>query len=150
MLDQIKAIDWTRDNIANFGGDPDNITIFGQSAGAMSVRNLLCSPMTKGKIAKAIIQSGGAISPDGNDGMGAASLSDYEQLGKILTGELSLDEMRSMNYQKLQEVIGHFAAAHNIPFLMLQPNIDGKVLEGGLAACIDKDFVPHIPTSFEK
>ena len=128
MLDQIKALDWTRDNIANFGGDPDNITVFGQSAGAMSVRNLLCSPLTKGKIAKAIIQSGGAISPDGNDGMGAASLSDYEQLGKTLMGDLSLDEMRRMNYQQLQEVISRFATAHNMPFLMLQPNVDGKVL----------------------
>ena len=136
MLDQIKA---------NFGGDPDNITVFGQSAGAMSVRNLLCSPLTKGKIAKAIIQSGGAISPDGNDGMEAASLAQYEQLGKTLMGDLSLDEMRSMSYQELQEVIGHYAAANNMPFLMLQPNVDGKVLEGGLAACIDKDFVPHIP-----
>ena len=145
MLDQIKALDWTRDNIANFGGDPDNITVFGQSAGAMSVRNLLCSPLTKGKIAKAIIQSGGAISPDGNDGMGAASLSDYEQLGKTLMGDLSLDEMRGMDYQQLQEVISRFATAHNMPFLMLQPNVDGKVLVGGLADCIEKDFVPHIP-----
>ena len=145
MLDQIKALDWTRENIANFGGDPDNITVFGQSAGAMSVRNLLCSPLTKGKIAKAIIQSGGAISPDGNDGMEAASLAQYEQLGKTLMGDLSLDKMRSMSYQELQEVIGHYAAANNMPFLMLQPNVDGKVLEGGLAACIDKDFVPHIP-----
>jgi len=144
MLDQIKALDWARENIANFGGDPDNITVFGQSAGAMSVRNLLCSPMTKGKIAKAIIQSGGAISPDGNDSRVAATLSDYEQLGNAIVGDKSLEEMRKMSYLELQAVIMRYCT-ENRTFLMLQPNVDGKVLEGNLATCIENDFVPHIP-----
>ena len=60
MFDQMAALCWVRDNIAAFGGDPDNVTIFGQSAGAVSCRMLMTSPLTKGKglFRRAIIQSG--------------------------------------------------------------------------------------------
>ena len=61
ILDQIAALKWVHDNIAAFGGDPDNITIFGQSAGAGSVKTLVNSPLTEGLISKAIIQSGGGV-----------------------------------------------------------------------------------------
>ena len=62
ILDQVAALNWVHDNIAQFGGDPDNITIFGQSAGAGSVRTLVTSPLTGNLIKKAIIQSGGGVS----------------------------------------------------------------------------------------
>ena len=77
ILDQIKALEWIRKNIAEFGGDPSNVTIFGQSAGGMSVRTLLISPLAKGLFAKAIIQSGG--------GMG------LDQIGSILTSAPQVD-----------------------------------------------------------
>ena len=64
-LDQKAGIDWVRRNIANFGGDPDNITIFGQSAGGGSVLTHLNSPMAKGAFQKAIVQSGGGIDVKG-------------------------------------------------------------------------------------
>jgi para-nitrobenzyl esterase len=64
-LDQKAGIDWVRHNIANFGGDPNNITIFGQSAGGGSVLAHLNSPMAKGAFEKAIIQSGGGINIKG-------------------------------------------------------------------------------------
>ncbi|OOQ91345.1 cholinesterase [Penicillium brasilianum] len=57
LADQITALDWVRRNIQDFGGDPDQITIFGQSAGAGSVRALLASPKARGKFAAAIMQS---------------------------------------------------------------------------------------------
>jgi para-nitrobenzyl esterase len=59
LLDQIAALEWVRENISGFGGDPDNITIFGESAGGWSVCNMLVSPLAKGLFHKAIIQSGG-------------------------------------------------------------------------------------------
>lgn len=59
ILDQIESLKWIKKNIAQFGGDPDNVTIFGQSAGAGSVKTLCESPLTKGLFNRAIIMSGG-------------------------------------------------------------------------------------------
>jgi para-nitrobenzyl esterase len=58
LLDQIAALEWVRENIAAFGGDPDNVTIFGESAGAMSVTTLLAMPRAAGLFRRAIPQSG--------------------------------------------------------------------------------------------
>ncbi len=62
ILDQIESLKWIKKNIAQFGGDPDNVTIFGQSAGAGSVKTLCESPLAKDLFKKAIIMSGGGMS----------------------------------------------------------------------------------------
>ena len=61
LYDQLCAIDWVRHNISAFGGDPDNITIMGQSAGAMSVQQHCLSPLARGKFQKAVMCSGGGV-----------------------------------------------------------------------------------------
>jgi para-nitrobenzyl esterase len=60
LLDMVKALEWTRDNVSLFGGDPENVTIFGESAGGFAVASLLALPSAKGLFHKAITQSGAA------------------------------------------------------------------------------------------
>ena len=63
LYDQIIALQWTKQFISDFGGDPDQITIFGESAGGLSVCSLLVSPLTKHMFQRAIVQSGSCIGP---------------------------------------------------------------------------------------
>lgn len=63
LLDKISALNWVRDNIAQFGGDPDNVTVFGQSAGSQSVCSLMTSPLAEGLFHKAIGQSAACVGP---------------------------------------------------------------------------------------
>jgi para-nitrobenzyl esterase len=62
LLDMVAALEWVKANIKNFGGDPGNVTIFGESAGSFAVSTLMASPMAQGLFAKAIGESGGAFS----------------------------------------------------------------------------------------
>ena len=59
LLDSIQALKWVRENIENFGGDPDNITVFGESAGGVQTCNILASPLAENMFHRAIIESGG-------------------------------------------------------------------------------------------
>ena len=102
LLDQIAALHWIRDNISAFGGDPSNVTIFGQSAGGISVSMLCASPLAKGLFKHAISQSGGSFSPcreDSYPGENMKSLEMAESDGLRYARELganSLTELRSL------------------------------------------------------
>ncbi|MGX8708497.1 MAG: carboxylesterase/lipase family protein, partial [Bacteroidales bacterium] len=129
-MDQIAALRWIRDNIAGFGGDPDNITVLGQSAGAMSVKNLLISPLSRDMMAKAIIQSGGGVglrnlSPDN-----AVTQARYDSLGKDVmdvSGLKSLDAMRATSVETVFEAANEYLAAGK-GWVMFSPHLDGIVL----------------------
>lgn len=80
-MDQISALRWVQANIADFGGDPANVTIIGESAGGMSVHALLTSPVAQGLFQKAVIQSGGPMP------MGDATLEAAEKTGAMFGGK---------------------------------------------------------------
>ena len=98
MLDVVAALQWVRDNIRNFGGDPGNVTIFGESGGGGKVGTLLCMPPAKGLFHKAIILSGTILN------VNTKKMS--EQLGAAVLKELgidnnNIDRIKDIPYQEL-------------------------------------------------
>ena len=82
LLDQIAALEWVRENIAKFGGDPKNITVFGQSAGAQDTSLLMTSPLSKNMFQRAIVESGASFM------VHLPSLAEAEQTGQKLAATL--------------------------------------------------------------
>jgi len=131
ILDQIESLKWIKKNIAQFGGDPDNVTIFGQSAGAGSVKTLCESPLARDLFKRAIIMSGGGLTtapagapltavtnaaagaprgPGGMGGMGGFGAVTLEQ-GELQTKEImdwagltNLDKMRAASTETIYTV----------------------------------------------
>ena len=101
FMDQVTALKWVYDNIANFGGDPNNVTIFGESAGSTAVCTLLSMPVAKPFIRRAICQSG-AMDPIGHHAVGGilASKKLFSKLG-IKMGDV--DTLRKISVEKLIE-----------------------------------------------
>ena len=134
-MDQAAALRWVHDNIGQFGGDPSRITIFGQSAGAMSVKTLLVSPLSRDLMAGAIIQSGGGLntrglSPDG-------SQEQFDAVGKAAmdnAGLTNLADMRAASTQQIRTVQGWF-----------MPHPDGKVVTGSFEEAFFDGSIAQVP-----
>ncbi len=104
IYDQLAAIKWIYNNIEQFGGDPKQITIMGQSAGAGSVKTLVTSPLTKGLVSKAIIQSGGGLGNFLSGGSAATPLSSYDERGKAQMDAAGFDTLEKMRKATLEEL----------------------------------------------
>lgn len=141
LLDQIAALKWVRRNIASFGGDPENITIAGQSAGAACVQALVCSPLTKGLYAKAIMQSGGGPSPFPD--MVFPTLEEAEKETDITAlGVKNLAEARALSGA---ELLDRWKKTMPRPVLQRYPVVDGYVLTNSVAETITAGDTPEVP-----
>jgi para-nitrobenzyl esterase len=121
LLDMVAALEWVRANIANFGGDPGNVTIFGESAGSLAVSTLMASPMARGLFQKGIGESGSALGGI----LGGKTVAEQGKAGSTWVASLgvkSLQELRAMPTAALIEAAGKKGAVG------FAPVIDGKFL----------------------
>ena len=98
LLDIVTALDWVQANIANFGGDASNVTIFGQSGGGGKVSTLLATPQAKGKFHKAIVQSGSMLRTMESKWSRRIGAAVVEELG---ISPSKIDEIQKMPYEKI-------------------------------------------------
>jgi para-nitrobenzyl esterase len=140
LLDQIEALRWIRDNVAAFGGDPGNVTLFGESAGALSAIELMTSPLAAGLFHKVILQSGYLVSnPElKRECFGQSSA---ESIGERLMRELGAADLAALRAMPVDSLVARAAAAGFDP----QANIDGWVLTQQIVECLDRGGQAAVP-----
>ena len=128
LLDQVAALKWIKQNIAAFGGDPDQITLFGQSAGAQSIYQLICSPLSQSLFNRAIMQSGGGpitgTATNSTDEEMRAYCSEFLRYLKCDT----VDEARKIPGEQLFKRWSEFGRSNPKGDLKLHPVVDGYFL----------------------
>jgi len=146
LLDQVAALKWIKKNIKQFGGDPNNITIFGQSAGAGSVQSLCASPLSKDLISHAISMSGGGLS----NLMPTMKLDTAQLASKNMMDyfkKTTLNDMRALSFEELTQMSKDYAATTK-KRIFWSPVIDNYLLPGSFSDQASAGEIADIPYIF--
>ncbi len=134
LMDQVQALRWVHDNIGAFGGDPDNVTIAGQSAGALSVILLMASPDARGLFHRAIAQSGYMIAmPELRDGA-FQDWPDAETIGLSWAGKLGASDLAALRSLSAEAIVADTPRTGYFPLA----TVDGRLLPRQLVDIFDR------------
>jgi para-nitrobenzyl esterase len=141
LMDQIAALQWVKDNIGAFGGDRKNVTIFGESAGAISINYLMLAPAAKGLFAKAIAESGfGRLAATPISIVEQSGVAFAEKSGVHGTDAAAAKALRALPFPDLSANAPPIGAPGQI-----LPMADGKLISGSAAEGFSKDLEAHVP-----
>jgi len=135
VFDMVAALQWVKANIGQFGGDPQNVTIFGESSGSYAVSSLVASPLARGLFAKAIGESGAAFEDlEPADSLEAQEVKDGKWVASL--GVKSLEELRAVPTARI------LAAAKGIHFASV---VDGRLLTEPVTTTYAAGRQAHVP-----
>ena len=138
LMDMIAGLHWVKNNIAQFGGDPGNVTIFGESAGSFAVSTLMVSPLAQGLFAKAIGESGSGLSAL----LGGGSLDDQVKANAAWMDAANIKSLKDLRAMTTDDVL---KAASKKGMLAYGPVIDGLVLAEPVADSYAAGRQAHVP-----
>ena len=143
LMDEAAAVAWVKRNIKNFGGDPNNITLFGESAGSFAVSTLMASPVSKDMLSKAIGESGGAFGVSGLTYMPREEREKVDaQFAQTAFGTSKLADLRKLS---ADELVKAATARTTPPPAHFGPDIDGYFLPDSVPNIYAAGKQAHIP-----
>lgn len=146
LIDIVSALQWIQDNIESFGGDPDNVTLFGQSGGGAKVLAMMTTPYAKGLFRRGIVQSGATetmgVTFTGQEASVSLSERILEQLG--ITAD-NIEDIQSVPLEDIEKASGEALQETAEEYQIPAPLTDGYAMEWG--PVIDGDYMPTNPVT---
>lgn len=143
LYDQAYALGWVNRNIEQFGGDPSNVTILGQSAGARSVQYLTSAPIVKKYVHKAIIQSGGGINTSQQHPMHIDAMEEQGKAFNEFAGYETIEQLKAASYEELMEKVEAYKATG--ASLSLRPCLDFALAGRSFTSAVAINQIFDIP-----